>query len=155
TIGLLEVDDCKRRVESLEDRGLAQRLLRVSDEISVKFRKYVVVRTLMSVLTGLLTWGVALLALLPFVGSWGVVDFALKYIPFVWSFIASVLPSIFTALQFESWQRGLIVFLALTAIQSFVGTYLEPLLSGSMLNISPFVVVVVVFLWTFLWGIPG
>jgi predicted PurR-regulated permease PerM len=24
-----------------------------------------------------------------------------------------------------------------------------------MLNISPFVVVVVVFLWAFLWGIPG
>ena len=155
TIGLLEVDDCRRRVESLEDRILARRLLRISEDTSVKLRKYVVVRTLMSALTGLLTWGVARLAHLPFAGSWGVIAFALNYIPFIGSFIATVLPAVFTVMQFESWQRGLTVFVVLTAMQSFVGSYLEPLLSGSMLNISPFVVVVVVFLWTFLWGIPG
>ena len=155
TIGLLEVDDCRRRVESLEDRVLAQRLLRIGEETSAKLRKYLGVRTLMSALTGLLTWGVALLAHLPLAGSWGVIAFALNYIPFIGSFIASVLPAVFTAMQFGSWQKGLVVLLALMAIQSLVGSYLEPLLSGSMLNISPFAVVVVVFLWTFLWGIPG
>jgi len=155
TIGLLEVDDCRRRVESLTDRVLAQRLLRIGEETSAKFRKYVVVRTLMSALTGLLTWGVALLVHVPYAGSWGGIAFALNYIPFIGSFIASVLPAVFTAMQFGSWQKGVIVLLALMAIQALVGSYLEPLLSGSMLNISPFAVVVVVFLWNFLWGIPG
>ena len=33
--------------------------------------------------------------------------------------------------------------------------YLEPLLAGATLAISPFLVLFAVFFWTFLWGIPG
>jgi predicted PurR-regulated permease PerM len=50
---------------------------------------------------------------------------------------------------------ALLVFLGLNAIQFLIGSYLEPRFSGSALAISPFVVVVSVFFWAFLWGIPG
>jgi AI-2 transport protein TqsA len=36
-----------------------------------------------------------------------------------------------------------------------VGSYIEPRLSGTMLAMSPFVVLFSIFLWTFLWGLPG
>ena len=32
---------------------------------------------------------------------------------------------------------------------------IEPRLSGSVLAMSPFVVLFSIFLWTFLWGLPG
>jgi predicted PurR-regulated permease PerM len=40
-------------------------------------------------------------------------------------------------------------------IQFLIGSYLEPLLAGATLTISPFVVVFAVFFWSFMWGIPG
>ena len=35
------------------------------------------------------------------------------------------------------------------------GNYLEPLVAGAALSLSPFAVVFAVFFWGFLWGIPG
>jgi AI-2 transport protein TqsA len=154
-IGLLEVDDFKHRVACLDDPAKARLILQVCGETTVKFRKYLVVRTLVSALTGILTWVVALLAHLPFAGAWGVTAFALNYVPFIGSFVATVLPALFAMFQFESWEKPAIIFLALMAIQVVTGNYLEPLLSGALLDISPFTVVVSVFLWSFLWGIPG
>jgi AI-2 transport protein TqsA len=40
-------------------------------------------------------------------------------------------------------------------IQFVVGSYLKPRVAGSALSISPFVVLLAVFLWSFLWGIAG
>jgi AI-2 transport protein TqsA len=36
-----------------------------------------------------------------------------------------------------------------------VGSYVEPRVSGSVLAISPFLVLFAIFFWTFLWGIFG
>jgi AI-2 transport protein TqsA len=36
-----------------------------------------------------------------------------------------------------------------------VGSYVEPRVSGSVLSISPFVVLFAIFFWTFLWGLFG
>jgi predicted PurR-regulated permease PerM len=40
-------------------------------------------------------------------------------------------------------------------IQFIVGSYVEPRVSGTALAMSPFLVLFSIFLWTFLWGLPG
>lgn len=57
--------------------------------------------------------------------------------------------------QFDSWRSVAIVFFGLTVIQFVIGNYLEPLVAGATLAISPLAVVFAVFFWSFLWGIPG
>ena len=57
--------------------------------------------------------------------------------------------------QFESWQAVLGAFICLNIIQFVVGSYVEPRVSGSVLSISPFVVLFAIFFWTFLWGLFG
>ena len=42
--------------------------------------------------------------------------------------------------QFDSWQSVAIVIIGLTAIQFFIGNYLEPLVAGAALAISPLAV---------------
>ena len=49
----------------------------------------------------------------------------------------------------------LIILFALTVMQFVIGKYLEPLFSGTALNISPFTVVFSIFFWSFMWGLPG
>ena len=49
----------------------------------------------------------------------------------------------------------LIVTPSLAAIQIFVGNFLEPMMMGSSLNISPFATLVSLAVWGSIWGIPG
>jgi AI-2 transport protein TqsA len=154
-LGLLEVDDVRRKVEALGNRDAAHLLLDGSAQTAVKFRKYLLVRTQMSVITGLLVATFAWFAGLRFAAEWGAIAFALNYIPFVGPFIATLFPTLLAMTQFESWQAVLAIFICLNIIQFVVGSYVEPRVSGSVLSISPFVVLFAIFFWTFLWGVFG
>jgi AI-2 transport protein TqsA len=154
-LGLLEVDDMRRKIEGLDNREAARVLLDGSVATAVKFRKYMLVRTQMSVLTGLLVGVFAWITGLPFAIEWGVIAFALNYIPFIGPFIATLFPTLLAMTQFDSWQAVLGVFVCLNIIQFLVGSYIEPRVSGSILSISPLVVLFAVFFWTFLWGLFG
>jgi AI-2 transport protein TqsA len=66
-----------------------------------------------------------------------------------------LLPTLFALAQFASWQVSLTVFVCLNVIQFVVGSYIEPRVCGTVLAISPIVVLAAVFFWTFLWGLPG
>lgn len=154
-LGLLEVDGTARKVKALPDRTIAHLLNEGSAQTAAKIRRYMAVRTLMSLLTGVLVWLFAVLFGLPLAREWGVIAFALNYIPFIGPFIATLFPTLLAMVEFESWQTVMTVFLSLNVIQSVVGSYVEPRLSGTTLAMSPFVVLFSIFLWTFLWGLPG
>jgi len=154
-LGLLEVDDACRRVRTLTNRNAAQILIAATAETAAKFRKYILVRTQMSVMTGLLVWIFAWLVGLPLAAEWGIIAFALNYIPFIGPFIATVFPTLLAMAQFSTWEAVLGVFACLNIIQFVVGSYIEPRVSGTVLSISPFVVLLSVFFWTFLWGLFG
>ena len=154
-LGLLEVDIARKNIESLRNKEAARTILQASTLIADKFQRYMLVRSAMSVLTGLVVWAFALLAGLELATAWGVIAFVLNYIPFIGPLVATVFPTIFALVQFGSWQLAAIVFLALNLIQFLIGSYLEPRIAGAALSLSPFVVLFAVFFWAFLWGIPG
>jgi AI-2 transport protein TqsA len=154
-LGLLEVDIARKNIESLRNKEAAQTILQAGTLIADKFQRYMLVRSAMSVLTGLVVWAFALLAGLELATAWGVIAFVLNYIPFIGPLIATVFPTIFALVQFGSWQLAAIVLLALNLIQFLIGSYLEPRIAGAALSLSPFVVLFAVFFWAFLWGIPG
>jgi AI-2 transport protein TqsA len=154
-LGLLEVDDTRRRIEALSNRTAARVLLDGAAASAIKFRKYLLVRTQMSVVTGLLVGAFAWIAGLQFAAEWGVIAFVLNYIPFIGPFIATLFPTLLAMTQFESWETVLGIFVCLNIIQFVVGSYVEPRVSGSVLSISPFVVLFAIFLWTFIWGLFG
>ncbi|MGZ8416631.1 MAG: AI-2E family transporter, partial [Methyloceanibacter sp.] len=151
-MALLEVRQFGAKLASLQNGG---KLAHAATEIAAKFRRYMLVRTLLSILTGLAIWGFALLAGLEPAIAWGLLAFALNYIPFIGPFVATLLPAVFAVAQLDTWQAVIIVFIGLTAIQFLIGNYLEPLAAGAALSISPLAVVFAVFFWGLLWGIPG
>jgi predicted PurR-regulated permease PerM len=152
---LMEVDDAKRKVSVFLDPETARVVLGGSADTARKFRKYMEVRTLMSVVTGALVAAFAFAAGLQFAPEWGVIAFALNYIPFIGPFIATLFPTLLAMAQFASWEAVLGVFLCLNVIQFVIGSYVEPRVSGNVLAVSPSVVLFAVFFWTFLWGLFG
>jgi AI-2 transport protein TqsA len=154
-LGLLEVDDFGRRLRALKNRNAARILLDGSTTIAAKFRRYLLIRTLMSLATGVMVWALAALFGLQLAAEWGVIAFTLNYIPFIGPFIATVFPTLYALAQFESWQSALFVFACLNVIQFVIGSYIEPRVAGSALVMSPFLVLFSVFLWAYLWGLFG
>jgi predicted PurR-regulated permease PerM len=154
-LGLLEVEDAARRVRAMRHPEAVRVLVDGTTAVAAKFRRYLLIRTQMSLATGVLVWALAWLTGLQFAIEWGVIAFALNYIPFIGPFIATVFPTLFASAQFASWQAALAVFACLNVIQFVIGSYIEPRLAGSLLAISPSIVLFAVFFWTFLWGLFG
>lgn len=153
-LGLLEVDVVRRQMARMPGETAAG-LLEAGALTAKKFRIYMLVRSIMSVVTGLCVWGFASFMGLDLAAEWGVIAFVMNYIPFIGPLIATLFPTIFAILQFGSWEVAVVVFLCLNAIQTISGSYIEPLLAGATLAVSSFMVLLAVFFGSFLWGIPG
>jgi predicted PurR-regulated permease PerM len=154
-LGLMEVDDLHRKAQAFLKPEAARVLLSASADTALKFRKYMEVRTLMSLATGITVGVFAFAAGLQFAAEWGVIAFALNYIPFIGPFVATLFPTLLAMTQFDTWQAVLGVFVCLNIIQFVIGSYVEPRVSGTVLSISPSLVLFSVFFWTFLWGLYG
>ena len=150
-LGLLEVEPLGRRLRRI---GSAE-LIDTAAEIAARLQTYMLVRLGMSVLTGLAFWAFALVDGLDLQREWGVIAFVLNFIPFIGSFIATLLPTLFAAAQFQSLSSALAVFIGLNILQFLIGSYIEPRVAGTAVSVSPFMVLFAVFFWGMLWGIAG
>src|SRR6266550_2158910 len=108
-LGLLEIDIAGKNIESLRNKEAARTILQASTEIADKFQRYMLVRSAMSVLTGLVVWAFCVLAGLELATAWGVIAFVMNYIPFIGPLVATVFPTLFALVQFGSWQLAAIV----------------------------------------------
>ena len=154
-LGLMELDDLRWRAKTFLRAETSQILLNATAATAVKTRKYMEVRTLMSMATGVLVGLFAWIVGLQFPLEWGVIAFALNYIPFIGPFVATLFPTLLAMTQFATWESVVGVFVCLNIIQFVVGSYIEPRVSGAMLAMSPTIVLLAVFLWTYLWGLFG
>lgn len=153
-LGLLEVEVTRSKL--LRHNGeTGRRLVAAGASTAAKLQKYMLIRTVMSLLTGIVIWAFISLAGLDLAVQWGLIAFALNYIPFIGPLVATVFPTLFAVVQFEAWETPAAVFLCLNLIQFMSGSYFEPRLAGASLSISPFIVLLAVVFWSFLWGIPG
>lgn len=154
-LGLLEVEDFSKRLAAMRNRDVGRVLSAGSADTATKIRRYMLVRTQMSVITGGLVWAFASIVGLPLAAEWGFIAFSLNYIPFIGPLVATVFPTAFAIAQFDSWQAVIAVFACLNLIQFIVGSYIEPRVAGSALAMSPVTVLFSVFFWSYLWGVFG
>lgn len=124
-------------------------------QIAQAVRKYISIKTQMSLLTGLLSYFILLLFKVDFPVWWAFLIFLLNYIPYIGSFFATLLPAVFALFQFQSFWIFLWVFLAIQGVQFLVGNVLEPKIMGRTLNLSPLGVLLALTFWGIIWGVLG
>ncbi|MBP1887714.1 putative PurR-regulated permease PerM [Ensifer mexicanus] len=154
-LGLMEIEAFERRIGALRNRTASALLLHGSRLTAMKIRRYMMIRTAMSVVTGLLVWIFARAVGLSLAEEWGFIAFALNYIPFLGPLFATLFPTLFALIQFGTAESVLLVFVGLNVIQFVVSSYVEPRVAGSALSVSPVIVLFSVLLWGYLWGIFG
>ncbi len=116
---------------------------------------YFALKSLVSVLTGVLSYFALLIIGVEAAVFWAFLIFILNYIPTIGSLIATIFPAIFAIFQFGELQPFLLVLVIVGIIQLIIGNLVEPKLMGNSLNISTFVVMLTLSLWGIIWGVAG
>ena len=117
-------------------------------------KKYLLVKTALSVATGVLCGIICALFGIEAALLWGLLAFVLNFIPNVGSVIAAV-PPIALAFVHHGPGRALGIFAGYLLINNLIGNLLEPKVMGRALGLSPLVVVLSVIIWGWLLGPVG
>ncbi|MCF7944557.1 MAG: AI-2E family transporter [Spirochaetia bacterium] len=128
----------------------------VFERINRQISQYLILKSLISLGTGILFYVGALAVNLDFAVIWGVLAFLMNFIPSIGSVIITVLTIIMATIQFfPDYVQIIYVALIMTMIQMIMGNILDPRFQGSRLNLSPFVILVALIFWGYVWGIVG
>jgi predicted PurR-regulated permease PerM len=92
---------------------------------------------------------------LDFAGFWAVLIFFFYYIPTVGSLLAVISPTLLTLVQFDSLTPFLIVAICMGVVQIGMANFVEPLIMGRSLNVSPFIMILSLMVFGTLWGVVG
>ncbi len=123
-------------------------------QISASVKNYLSIKTVFSLITGLLVTVWLLILDVDFPVLWGLVAFLLNYVPNIGSFIAAV-PAILLAFVQFGLTRALIVAAGYVAINIIIGSILEPRYMGRGLGLSTLVVFVSLVFWGWVLGPIG
>ncbi len=124
-----------------------QENIRYFNVINHQINQYMMIKTYVSLGTGVIIGLSLALIRLDFAVLWGLIAFLLNYIPNIGSLIAAIPPIILALVQFGV--GGSLGVMAIFLVVNFViGNYVEPKLMGRGLGLS----VLVVFLSLIFWG---
>ena len=153
----------------IEESNFQHKISLVSEKKSGKFSKlnstlskiewsiarYLGIKTIVSLLTGFLSFIILNLVGVNYAVFWAFLIFILNFIPTIGSLVATVFPSIFCLLQFGEFSQCLTVFFIIGCIQVIIGNFLEPKWMGNSMNISPLVAIISLVIWGYIWGTIG
>ncbi len=138
------------RTGVIKDRPMLSQLPAVGQTAVTYFN----IRARLNLITGA---GVTLICLLLGVDYpllWGVVAFFLSFVPYIGLVIAMIPPTLLALAEF-GWVQALIVVIGVTLINLLIENVLEPGYTGKRLSLSPTIVFLSVFFWSWLLGPVG
>ena len=155
-LGLFEVRDFRERAaRAFREERHGRELIESVRQIAAKYQRYMWALFVTALLQGVTVFLLALALGLDFAFVWALMAFLLNFLPTVGSTIAVIPPTLFALLQFDGLGRPLAVFLGMTAVQLIMGNYVDPLIQGRFVALSPVVVLTSIVFWGWIWGVPG
>jgi len=120
----------------------------------LQVQDYLVIKLLMSLVTGsIIAIALALMGV-DFPLLWGALAFLLNFIPTIGSIIAALPPLLLSLVQLGPWY-ALGVMILFLAVNMIIGNILEPALTGRRLGLSTLVVFISLLFWGWVWGPVG
>jgi AI-2 transport protein TqsA len=124
------------------------------DRVKWEVQRYLGVKTLVSLATGVVIGAALALLGVDFPILWGLVAFIFNYVPNLGSIVAAVPPVLLTIVQLGP-GHALVVALVYVAVNMLLGNIVEPSLMGRKFGLSTLVVFVSLVFWGWVWGPVG
>lgn len=150
-------DTFRRKIVKLAGPTLSRKKLTLQtlDEIDLQIQRYLLVQVSTSSLVGVATWLAFLSIGLESAAVWGVVAFALNFVPYLGSIAVGSASALTAFLQFGSFEMALLVGGVAMSFSGIEGFILTPWLSGRASRMNAVAVFVGVLAWGWLWGLWG
>jgi predicted PurR-regulated permease PerM len=137
------------------NRERRKKVEKMLQDIQIQIRQYLYVKTLVSALTGIISYAILVWVGVDYAPFWALLIFLLNFIPTIGSMIAVLLPTALSLVQFDTFTPFITLLVSLGSVQMIIGNVLEPKVMGASLNLSPLVVILALSLWGQIWGITG
>ncbi|MCI7363601.1 AI-2E family transporter [Campylobacter lanienae] len=128
--------------------------LHIANTFISNLKRYLAIKTISSIATGVIVWGFLILFDVPHALLWAVLAFILNYIPTIGSIIAAI-PAILVSLAVNDISATLWLTLIYLVVNISIGNFIEPRFLGKGLGISTLVVILSLLFWGFIFGIGG
>jgi predicted PurR-regulated permease PerM len=151
----------------LERRELRDRLIlligyrrvtvttRALDEAGARISRYLLMQAIMNGTFGVVVGLGLFLIGVPYAVTWGSLAAALRFIPYVGTYGAALLPFALSLAIFPGWLQPALVVGLFLAEQLVSNMVIEPWLYGQSAGVSRVALLVAVTFWTWLWGPAG
>lgn len=137
------------------DPGQAEHISRLATAVSDSIQRYIGMKTVVSLLTAVISYVVLALVGVDFAAIWALLVFFLNFIPTIGSMLAVVFPALLTLVQFNTLTPFLLIVVGLGGTQFVIGNVIEPAYMGRSLNLSSFMILLSLSFWGLVWGLPG
>ena len=153
---MLEISHFREKIELAFEDLLSGRIKRAASDVVNQVARYLSVKFFISLATGILvTIGLSIVKV-DFPIVWGVVSFILNFIPNIGSIASGLGVGVFALVQFWPAPGPVAGALAvMVGVNMVLGNVLEPKVQGDNLGLSPFVILVSMLAWGWLWGFAG
>ncbi|MFZ0294683.1 MAG: AI-2E family transporter [Candidatus Sulfotelmatobacter sp.] len=152
---LAKREDLRNRAIRLAGHGQLNVMTQALDDAGRRLSRYLVLQFAVNACYGAV-FGLALYFIgIPHALLWGVFAGVLRFVPYVGTLIAVVLPVALALAVFPGWHDAGLVFLAFVTLEVTVANFIEPLLYGSHTGISSLAILVAAVFWATIWGPVG
>jgi len=145
----------KRYLNYVSGENDSSDLLINYEQVQRAIFNYIMMKTIVSIITGFLVFLICYIFGVNFALFWGFLAFALNYIPSIGSIAATIPPVAMAFIQFDSLKTVILVLLFISLLQFTIGSVLEPKIMGNRLRLNTLTVIFGLVFWGFMWGVPG
>jgi predicted PurR-regulated permease PerM len=134
--------------------GEGHALITGVEQFGIDLRRYLLVRAQLGLFAAVLSFLLLLVLGIPFPALWAFLVFAASFIPNIGTFIAVIPPTLMAFLS-GGLVPAIVVVVGYTLINFAQDHFLQPVMMGSELNLSPLVVFISVLAWAWVLGAAG
>ena len=148
-------EDLRNRLIGLVGHGHLNQMTQALDDAGSRVSRYLQLQLLVNTAYGVVI-GLGLYVIgVPNALLWGTLAAILRFLPYIGSPLAAILPILLSLAIFTTWTKPLYTVVLYLAVELLVANVLEPLLYGAHTGISSFAILIAAIFWALIWGPIG
>jgi predicted PurR-regulated permease PerM len=152
---LIQREDQRNRLLQLFGGSNLHATTEALTDITERVSKYLRMQFLINAGYGVCVGGGLWLMGLPNSVMWGVLSFALRFLPYIGPWLSAIMPLAVSVAVSEGWSQPVLVLCWFAVLELLVNNVAEPLLYGRSTGVSGVGVIVAAVFWTWVWGTIG
>jgi predicted PurR-regulated permease PerM len=152
---LSQREDLRDRLIRLIGADSVTMTTRLMDEAAHRVSQYLVAQLLVNFVFGILISAGLYWIGVPYAALWGGVTMVLRFVPFVGTTLAAMLPAALAFATFPGWAEALQTLALFAGLDLVTAYFVEPVVFGQRTGVSSFALLISALFWIWVWGPVG